>query len=175
MRAELDRQKKEELDLKVLSRVTSLEAYKSCDTLFIYVSMPQEVDTYKLIAHALACGKTVAVPHCGENRGEMSFFSIAGADELVPDRYGIPAPVTCGKEPLLPKQGDLCIVPGLSFDSEGYRLGYGAGYYDRFLEDNPVMTAGLCYEFALCDSLPHESFDISVKYIITDEKIRSRL
>lgn len=175
LRAGLILQKKEELDRRVLANITELEAYKSCDTVFTYVSMPQEVDTYRLIAHAIACGKRVAVPRCGESRGEMSFYQIASVQELVPDRYGIPAPVTCGKEPLLPEQGDLCIVPGLSFDCEGYRLGYGAGYYDRFLFANPMLTAGLCYELCVCDYLPRETFDINVKHIVTDEKIRSRL
>lgn len=140
--------------------------------LFSYVSVPPlEVDTRGLLTLALDNGIAAAVPKCTDRRGEMVFYNIGSLSELSPGACGIdePDPGKCSAADL--SEGGLCIVPGLAFDRRGCRLGFGGGYYDRFLADFGGMKVGLCFECCLEDALPAENFDIRVDAVITEADI----
>ena len=138
--------------------------YQACKTLFCYVSFRKEADTHRIIEKALSDGKKVAVPKV-EGK-EMHFYRIESLQELSISSCGILEPDrVC--EPVLPKDGDLMAVPGAAFDRKGFRIGYGGGYYDRYLKDFPnVYTIGLAYDFQMMEELPTDTYDLAVKDVI---------
>ena len=156
-------------DRKILHLLLETEEFRACDLLLCYVSVASEADTRALLVHCFAVGKPVAVPCC-EGGGLMRFHEIRSLRELTVSAFGIPEPDPSAPEPVCSAK-TLCVVPGLLFDRAGYRIGYGGGYYDRFLAGFPGKTIGLCCEALLCPCLPREPFDCSVSKIITEERI----
>lgn len=137
-----------------------------------YVSSPTvEVDTRRIITSALAMGIEVAVPLCEDKNGHMDFFRISSLSQLRRGFYGIDEPDRDTAEKITAESGDLCIVPGIAYSQQGYRVGFGRGYYDRFLAGFPGVSAGLCYESCICPELVHEDFDIRVDMIITESGV----
>ncbi len=168
----LSPERKSRLDGEILSRVLALREYACAGVVYTYVSKPIEVDTFGLIAAARKAGKRVAVPRCVPGTRRMEFFEIASADDLVPGSFGVPEPLPERCRPAAADARPLCVVPGFSFDSHGFRLGYGKGYYDRFLADFPGVTAGLCYSGCIRWNLPHGYYDRAVDILVTERYIR---
>lgn len=138
------------------------DEYKSCDTLYVYLSYNQEVRTKELIECARRDGKKVAAPRV---EGEaIKFYYLKGDEDIVPGFKGIPEPAE-GLEPSDDKTA-LMLMPGLAFDKSGKRLGYGGGFYDRFLEKEHHTTVALCFDFQLVDSVPTEEYDLPVDLVI---------
>lgn len=154
---------------KMFAAVTGSAEYASCRMLLTYVSIKSEADTRMLMKRALADGKHLAVPKCGR-AGEMTFYEIHGFDDLEMGKFSLIEP----KTDICRRTDDfvnaLCIVPGLAFDRKGSRLGYGGGYYDRFLHDNPgIVTFGLCYGECLTERLICGRYDLPVDAVITEK------
>lgn len=171
-RERLGAEQKLGLDSTIQSRLLALSEYARAETIFTYVSKPIEVDTIALIKAALANHKQVAVPRCVPDTYDMEFYYITSLDDLEKGTFGVmePNPEKCR---LVPKSGTgLCVVPGLSFDAQGYRLGYGKGYYDRFLAEFQGDTAGICYAGCVQWNLPHGYYDKPVGILITEKYIR---
>lgn len=161
---------KRSLDKRLTERFLSLEEYRNCETLFLFVSSPIEVDTSEILQRAFDDGKRVAVPKCSDKRGFMDFYCITSASQLEKGAFGILEPAeNCEKVSDLGK--GLCIVPGLCFDMSGYRLGFGRGYYDRFLERFSGTTVGLCYSKCIEHELPRSRYDKPVDILITEKFI----
>lgn len=160
------------LDSGIQSRLLALPEYANSDTLFTYVSKSIEVDTTALIGAALANRKKVAVPRCVPDTYDMEFYYIRSMEELEKGLFGVLEPVPGRSRPVLPGTDGLCIVPGLSFDAQGYRLGYGKGYYDRFLAGFRGITIGICYSGCVQWNLPHGYYDRPVDVLITEKYIR---
>lgn len=171
-RERLEPARKSDMDEKISQRFASLKEYRSAPILYTYVSKPLEVDTLRLIEKAAADGKRVAVPRCLPETMEMEFFEISSAADLERGCYGVLEPVAGKCPPVRACDGALCIVPGLSFDSQGYRLGYGKGYYDRFLANFRGVTVGICYSGCTRWNLPHGYYDRPVDILITEKYIR---
>lgn len=141
------------------------------ESIMLYASMRSEMDTRWLVAAARDRGMRVALPRVVKSERRMEAVWVAGPEELAPGTMGI-------MEPRLeipsadPRDLELVIVPGLGFDRQGYRLGYGAGYYDRFLpEATTALRIGLTYEQCLVDALPREAHDLPVHYILTGSRL----
>lgn len=167
-RAALTPAQRAEMGAAIAEQVLALPVYRACTTLFSYVSMQEEVDTRALIQAALHDGKQVAAPRC-EGK-QMAFYEINALERLAPGRYGLLEPPV-GKR-AVPDQHSICIVPGLSFDRLGARVGYGGGFYDRFLPTFPGVSVGLCYTPLLSQTpLPSESHDCSVNFVVSDREI----
>lgn len=160
------------MDSEIQSRFLTLRQYIYCKTVFTYVSKDIEVDTLSLIRAAWANGKRVAVPRCVTETREMDFFYITNMSDLEEGAFGVLEPIADKCEKVTDFSKGLCIVPGLSFDAEGYRLGYGKGYYDRFLSKFQGDTVGLCYSNCIKWKLPHGYYDKPVDLIVTDRYIR---
>ncbi len=137
--------------------------WRRANSVFVYYSIGSEVATHGIIDACLKCGKSVYLPKCKKD-GEMHAISISGIDELKPGRYGIPEP-QCGMEPM--HVPDLCIAPGLAFDECGGRIGYGCGYYDRYIARWHPITAALAYSWQVLESVPMGAHDAPMNYIIT--------
>ena len=144
--------------------------YENADIVFTYWATDSEADTRMIIHRAFEDGKLVAIPKCSDRNGNMKFYYIDSAEDVTVGMYGITEP-SGDREATDFTDNSLCIVPALSYDSEGYRLGYGKGYYDRFLSSFSGITAGLCFEECLTERLPRNEFDKKVDYIITNIKI----
>ncbi|MCI8496799.1 MAG: 5-formyltetrahydrofolate cyclo-ligase [Clostridiales bacterium] len=172
-RQELTPDVQKAMDREILRRVMTLSQYKNCKTVLTYVSTAIEVDTRNLIERALKDGKRVAVPRCVPGTREMEFFFIRGLSDLEPGTFGVlePVPGRCRK--MTDFSEGLCIVPGLGFDCHGYRLGYGKGYYDRFLSRFGGVTAGICYSGCVRFKLLHGRFDRAVDILVTEKYIRA--
>ncbi|MDF2473284.1 MAG: 5-formyltetrahydrofolate cyclo-ligase family protein [Anaerocolumna sp.] len=148
------------------------KSYLNCTHLFCYVSFHQEVLTAEIINSGIANSKKVAVPKIVDN--EMKFYYIESFADLQPGILGIPEPVS-GIEAIPDKKNNnLVIVPGLAFDWNKNRVGYGKGYYDRFFEKYksvPMKTIALSYDFQVFEQIPQDEHDKKVDQIITNTKI----
>lgn len=176
IRNEMEPHEKAERDRKIFERVISTSAYKSSEIILTYVSTQIEVDTLALISRALDDGKRVAVPRCIEGTRDMDFYFIKGVKSLEKGTFGVlePAPGKCVKAYAF--ETALCIIPGLAFDMLGYRLGYGKGYYDRFLSAHPrLIKMGLCYCSCTFNELIHGRYDICSDMLITEKYIRKNM
>ncbi|MBO5317168.1 MAG: 5-formyltetrahydrofolate cyclo-ligase [Oscillospiraceae bacterium] len=139
------------------------EAYRDAKTLYGYLPYNQEVRTAAILAQALKDGKQVAVPKVyGE---EMRFILLEDLSGVEKGYAGIPEPVADG--PVAQDPTALVLMPGLAFDAEGHRIGYGGGFYDRFLEKEPGHpTVALCYDFQMLERLETQEHDIPVDMVI---------
>ncbi len=157
------------MDTAITERLIASAFFQHADTLLCYLSLPDEVSTDNIILAAWNAGKRVAVPVC---RGEhMDFYCITAFDELHCGSFCVREPDTQCCERLSEYTGSICIVPGLAFQKNGFRLGYGKGYYDRFLKNYAFLSVGLCYNSLVLNGLPTEPHDIPVDMVITDEQI----
>ncbi|WP_444645056.1 5-formyltetrahydrofolate cyclo-ligase [Caproiciproducens sp. R1] len=171
-REKLGEDRKISLDSTIQSRLLALREYAAADTVFTYVSKPIEVDTIALIKAALANHKLVAAPRCVPDTYDMEFFYITSLDDLEKGSFGVLEPIVSKCRRVTDFSRGFCIVPGLSFDAQGYRLGYGKGYYDRFLAEFGGATVGICYSGCVQWNLPHGYYDKPVDILITEKYIR---
>ena len=171
MREGLSLDYRRSMDYEIESRLLCSEFYSDADIIFTYVSEGFEPDTLGIIHSAFANGKKVAVPKCGD-KGEMEFYLIKSINDLEKGKFGILEPIEGKCKKAIPTEKSLCVVPALSFDAQGYRLGRGGGYYDRFLKDFKGKSAGLCYHSFLRLSLPKDAFDVAVDIIVTENFLR---
>jgi len=163
----------------VAEQVINLPAYTQARCLHVYVSgKDNELDTLSLIEHSLHAGKEVAVPvigtrvptpHTEVKTRAMAHALIHHPDELNAEHWGIrqPDPRTARWLSVW-ERIDLVVVPGIAFDRQGGRLGYGAGYYDRFLARFKALRIGLCYDELLCDEIPTQEHDIPMDLVLTE-------
>lgn len=173
LRSRIDPEKKAEYDAEIQSRVLAHRSYFSSEIIFTYAAMDSEVDTFGIIHAAFANGKQVAVPKCSQGTNEMTFYIISSTDDLAPGYFGILEPKTDVCTPVTNYSAGLCVVPGLSFDAEGYRLGYGRGFYDRFLKQFGGVSIGLCYSSCVKWKLPRGAYDVPVDVIATERYLRN--
>lgn len=139
------------------------ELYKNCRSFYGYLPYNQEVRTVPMLRQAQADGKRVAVPKCYGD--EMRFIWLDDLDAVAPGYCDIPEPIADG--PIADDPTALVLMPGLAFDPEGHRIGYGGGFYDKFLEAEPHHpTLALCYDFQMFDHLDVDSHDIPVDQVL---------
>lgn len=151
----------------LLARFLELPEVKEAATVMVFCGVGREPDTDELIRTLLEQGKRVALPVCLPQR-KMEVRAIVDFNQLEPNRYGIPEPD--GMCPVVPQEEiDAVLVPALMCDREGYRLGYGGGYYDRWLAGYRGFTAAVCPAERLVDELPRDEYDVPVKLLLRDE------
>ena len=157
------------------SLLTSLPVWNSARTLLMYLPVNGEVDTWPIFNKALEKGCQVLLPCCRKNTpGCMDFFKVISREELVPGMYNIPEPDREHCMLVEHPKPDMVILPGVGFDRRGYRLGYGGGYYDRFLARHPMDAAliiGLAFSCQIRDELPHDPWDKKVDVIVTEDEM----
>ena len=141
------------------------EAYRKAKSIYGYLPYNQEVRTVPMLEQAIRDGKRVAVPKCYGD--EMRFIWMDDLSRVEKGYAGIPEPVEDG--PVADDKTALVLMPGLAFDPEGRRIGYGGGFYDRFLaEESEHPTLALCYGFQMLPKLDTEEFDIPVDCVLWD-------
>ncbi len=161
---------KKELDKKIFSELIDSEAYKNASVIFVFVNFKSEVDTHEIIKQALKDSKTICVPKINTKEREMEIFKINSLEELKEGYYGILEP---GEDcPAVNSNDiDLVLMPGAAFDRQGGRIGYGGGFYDRFLSrmNKKVDKIALAFDFQILDRVPMDEFDVRVDGIVTNE------
>lgn len=156
-----------QMSLAVLERVQALLEYQEAEVVYAYMDCRHEVETRDLIRLAWKEGKRVAVPRvCGQ---EMKFYYITSfEDDLEDGSFGIREPKE--KNPAYVEDA-LLLMPGVAFDEKRHRVGYGGGFYDRFLEAHPdLVTIALAFEFQVKEEVPFETFDIRPARVITERR-----
>lgn len=161
---------KEEKSFKICNNFLNSDTYKNADTILCYSSVNDEVNTDLIIKKSLKDGKITALPRCINNNGLMKYYIINSLSDVKKGMFGISEPDVDCRE-LIDFKNSVCIVPALSFDISGYRLGYGKGFYDRFLEKYSFKTVGLCYNDLIVSDLPKNEFDRNVNAVISENGI----
>lgn len=153
----------EEASCQLGELFVATEQYRQAKTIYGYLPYNQEVRTIPILERALLDGKRVAVPKVyGE---EMRFIYITDLTQVEKGYAGIPEPIA--DEPVAYETTALVLMPGLVFDRAGNRIGYGGGFYDKFLASEPEHpTVALCYEFQIVEKLETDAFDIPVDCVI---------
>lgn len=171
------RQKLTDEDVKIQSRLIidrlkKSDIYKTSENVFLYISYNREVDTYMLLSQCFMDGKKVYAPKV-LSKTDMEFYCIQNEHDLVSGYMGIMEPSdSCEKANT---RDGLFIMPGLAFDYDFHRIGYGGGFYDRYLSvDNTFIKAALAFDFQLLESIPYEEHDLKPDYIITQTQFIRR-
>lgn len=152
---------------RILKTLTTLTVFQNADTVLTYVNYNQEVETLPLIAHCLQIGKTVLVPKVYGKL--MQFHQITSVSELKPGKYGILEP---DNEQIVTPDTGFMVMPGLAFDRLHNRAGYGGGFYDKYLAENPgIYKAAVAFAFQIMDYIETEPHDLKPDVIVTEQEI----
>ncbi len=170
-RKSLDPTEKAAMDSQIAERVKKLYQYRSAKVIMVYVSTAIEVDTIQIIQNALQDGKKVAVPRCIPQTRQMEFHFITSLDQLTPGSFSVLEP-PAHYPVVVDFSAALMLVPGFLFDCFGYRLGYGKGYYDRYMSRFNGASVGLCYAAELRPHMYHGRYDRAVDTIVSEKWIR---
>lgn len=174
-RNNLDFNKKEEMDKEILKKFYETQYYKKAKKIFIYISYSSEINTKEIINKALKDNKKIYIPRTEFKTRHMDAVEITSLDNLVESTYGILEP---SKEApyIEPNELDLIVVPGVAFDRNGGRMGYGAGFYDRYFKKikkeniKKIVKLALAYEIQMLNEVPMNEQDVPVDYIITENE-----
>ena len=169
MRQEMSQDDRLEKSRAICKGFLSSMAYVHSDTVLLYYSINSEVDTQELIDTILESGKRLALPVCREN-SEMVFRYINSRDDLVKGFFSALEPKE-GLEEFKEAKHPICVIPAIAFDKEGYRIGYGKGYYDRYLTDPSIVKIGFIYDNLFVDKLPRGRFDLNCDLVITERGV----
>lgn len=161
-----------ELSSIIAGRLTETKQYIDNENILIYVSYNQEVKTMSMITEGIKAGKHIYVPKVlnGKMSKYMEFIRIYSLDELTPGYMGIMEPAS-NEYSVLDK--GLVVMPGIAFDTQRNRIGYGGGFYDRYLKEHTkkFYKTAVCFDYQIVDNIPAEEFDIRPDMIITDRRI----
>ncbi|MCI8387445.1 MAG: 5-formyltetrahydrofolate cyclo-ligase [Clostridiales bacterium] len=173
LREKLDRGLKAEMDERICRAFLDSATYRFASVILLYAPKANEVDVNAIAVRALADGKKIAYPRCnGENRS-MSYHFVESLDQLKSGLYGIFEP--SAELPVYDRgstEPAACIVPALVYDKFGYRIGYGKGFYDRYLGSFTGSKVGMIYSDYIIDQLPRGRYDLSVDFLVTERGIR---
>ncbi len=177
LRAALPRAERAAADAAIAARLFGSPEFRDADLIASYLSIGEEVDTHGIIGRAWQEGKTVALPRCAKGSRIMRWYSVTSLEGLERSPFGVLEPVADPDREVDLKRSpsSLALVPGLAFDMQGFRLGYGGGFYDTFLADFPGVSLGLCREAQLIESLDARgvvsAHDLPVDAVVTDRRM----
>ena len=162
----MTQQQMEKASRELGEKLAACPQYAAATTIYGYMPYNQEVRTIPMLERALAEGKQVAVPKVYGDT--MKFILVTDLTQMVDSDMGIPEPIADG--PVAEDPHAMVLMPGLAFTAKGDRMGYGGGYYDKFLAAEPDHpTVALCYDFQLVDYIPTDAYDIPVDLVLTGE------
>ncbi|SHI98465.1 5-formyltetrahydrofolate cyclo-ligase [Lutispora thermophila] len=162
-----------EKSLQIKDRLINTSMYDEANHVFTFLSFNNEVMTRPIIDDCIAKNKHLYVPLCNTQIKEIVLCKFQGWDKLKPSKAGILEPVKNHIRIVNRSILDIAIVPGAVFDRNGNRIGYGAGYYDRFFNtlSKNILKIALCYSFQVVDSITPSKFDVPMDYIITENEV----
>ncbi|PWA13325.1 5-formyltetrahydrofolate cyclo-ligase [Pueribacillus theae] len=154
---------------KIQDRLFQDCLWHEANTIGLTVSVNREIDTKKIIEEAWKLGKQTAVPKCSPDSFEMEFYLFDSFSQIERGFCNLEEPVVEKTRAIAEKDLDLLIVPGLAFDKNGYRIGYGGGFFDRYLQKYPNETISLSFECQLIPHVPRDRYDKPVNQLITEK------
>lgn len=160
-------------DSSICDNILKSNIYQQAQLVLCYAALDKEINCDSVITTALRDNKKVAAPYCINENGEMCFYYINSIDDLEINHFGIREPNIDRCQKVTCYDNSIIIVPGFCFDRNGYRVGYGKGYYDRFLENYSFISIGLCYNSFVQDEIDYDRYDKSVDYIATETRVIS--
>ena len=169
LRRETPRQQKQAIDRQICQHVINSPEYRQAQTIFAYWSTDEEIDTHAILADARQRGKRVCVPKCLKGH-RMIARQICSEADLTERTFGIPEPGEQCPE-IAPEEIDLCLVPALACDASGIRLGYGGGFYDRFLPQTAACRMVLCAQERFLQQVPAEQHDMHCDCVVTENEV----
>lgn len=155
-------------DQAIAGRILNLAEFQQAETVFCFVSTPQEINTFPVLEAVIKQKKKLAVPKC-LSPGVMKAYHISNLDQLTAGKYGILEPET-GCEEVESKEIDFAVIPCICADRQGGRVGHGGGYYDRYLNGKVYPAAVICRAELLCEKAPAESWDQVMDFVITEKE-----
>lgn len=164
-----------EFDSKIIQTATNLVSFRHADIILLYAPIKSEIDVMPIFQLAKEKGKRVAFPKCNKEERTMQFHFVDSVEEMAPCAYGIREPNEENEvyDPEATQGSALCFVPGLAFDTYGYRLGYGKGYYDKFMHKFKGSCIGVAYTHQILPSLPKGRYDKHCDVLITEKGIKT--
>ena len=173
-RASMDAAEKFRRDSALCKAAESLVSFRYAEYILLYAATEDEIDVSDIAASAFAKGKKVLFPRCDKKTHTMQYHVVNSLDELSQDAYGILEPPA--ENPIYDLENEkgaaVCFVPGLVYDRAGYRLGYGKGFYDRYLSAFSGCTIGVVYSDYILNEVPRGRFDVSVDILLTEKGVR---
>lgn len=174
MRRAMDPGVARRLSESIRSRLKTLPEFLTSKAVLTYVSsLENEVNTLGLIRDCLDSGRLVLVPVARAAR-RLMWSRLEDPAELAPGTFGVLEPTVTARRPVEPPPGALVIVPGLVFTPLGDRIGFGGGYYDRFLADFAGLKVGVAYAFQMATAIPVEPHDVAMDVVVTEEAVFRR-
>jgi len=169
-RNEMEEENVRESSEQIMKRLLDHPIFQKSHVMMVYLAFRKEVDLTRLIEVVWNQGKQVLIPRTDRTTKQMEPFLVKSWEEVETGNYGILEPIECDKSPFPLEQIELVLVPGLAFDREGYRLGYGGGFYDRFFDrfDCIPYRIGIAYQFQMITYLPREEHDYPMNEICTE-------
>ncbi len=173
-RRDMDKSLRKERDKKICDYALGLVSYRYAEYVLLYAATEDEIDIYEIARAALKQGKKIAFPRCRKEDHTMKYHIVESLDQLYPDSYGIAEPSE--DLPVYDPETDtgsaICFVPGLVYDKAGYRVGYGKGFYDRFLSSFKGSSIGVVYSDFIMPKVPRGRFDMKVDILLSEKGVR---
>ncbi|MFC7320884.1 5-formyltetrahydrofolate cyclo-ligase [Halobacillus campisalis] len=164
----MDQHEKQSIESRLHEELLQSKQWAEAETVALTVSFSHEWDTYTIIEEAWSTGKQPVVPKCDPITKKMTFYKLKDFTQLETVYYGLKEPSPELTVPVSKDDIQLVIVPGLIYDRKGFRIGYGGGFYDRFLKDYNGVSLSILAKKQLVDEVPTESYDVPVHYLITE-------
>lgn len=162
---------KADYDKKICDSLMQLVSFRHSETILMYAPLEGEIDVMPIAVKALELGKKVAFPRCVEDPRNLDFKYVSSIEELRSGSYSIAEP-TEDMESVTDYSKSICIIPGVVFDECGFRVGYGKGYYDRFLSTYDGTKFGLAYDECIIPTVPRGRFDRHVDILISEKGVK---
>ncbi len=166
----LDKSTYEQYSFEIARKLYQLPIWKRASTIALTISRSPEVDTWQIIRNGWLEGKRIVAPKCLPESKQMVFRQITSFEQLESVYFGLYEPQKMQTEEIKKQEIELMIVPGVAFNKQGYRIGFGGGYYDRYLENFNGETLSLAFSLQILQELPIEKHDIPVQSIITEKE-----
>lgn len=173
-RAQIPKEKVSNWSKKIKNKFLELTQLEVAKKVMAYASMRKEIETFELLEELLEQGYLIYLPYTRQDVVDLGTAQINDLDQdLVDGIFGVQEPRAKIRDEKVPADFDIIIVPGACFTAEGYRIGYGGGYYDSFLSKHAggALKVGFCYESFIIDSIPVEAHDVPVDLVITEKRI----
>lgn len=168
LRGSLPQEKQDKWSLSIQKKIMQCVQFQNSEWIYLYMNYKSEVQTGFLLDECLRLGKRIALPRVEGQ--DMHFYEIKDRTDVREGYRGIPEPVTAGR---VEREDAFMVVPGVAFSEDRRRIGYGKGFYDRYLHRFPgIYTCGAAYECQVAEQLPYEEHDVSLNKLITEGVIR---
>ena len=170
LRNQMEKRQAVALSKKICEKILQWDVYQKAEQIFVYYPLGKEVDLLAVVSHALWEKKRVSFPKTEETG--LCFYEVNSLEEFVEGNFHVMEPISENK--VTPEEKCLCFVPGVVFDKEKNRMGFGKGYYDQYFAGRfeKIICVGIAYEYQILEKIPTDCYDIPMEYLVTENGIQ---